>query len=178
MFSLFGRKETKTKIIDRVFISVKAKNNALVDLLQTDKGLVVITWYEESYDVLTQLIKGNQLNADIFFAREIALHHIQNKDVIFYEHYPIASKEKDILTKLQVKEAIFYTSLDEPLFQQFGGEKIIGLMQKMGMQENEAIEHSMISNAIRNAQEKIAEKLVVEHYAASQSEWFSKNLLK
>ncbi len=70
MFSLFGRKETKTKIIDRVFISVKAKNNALVDLLQTDKGLVVITWYEESYDVLTQLIKGNQLNADIFFARD------------------------------------------------------------------------------------------------------------
>lgn len=178
MFSLFGKKEAKTKIVDRVFISVKAKNNALIDLLQKHEDFVFITWFEESYNVLNELIKLKQLNTDVFSAREIASHHIQNKNVIFYEHYPIASKEKDTFTNLQVKEAIFYSSLDEPLFQQFGGEKIIGLMQRMGMQENEAIEHPLISNAIKNAQEKIAEKVIVEHHAGSQAEWFSKNLLK
>jgi preprotein translocase subunit SecA len=60
----------------------------------------------------------------------------------------------------------------------FGGEKMISLMEKMGVSENEVIEHPMISAAIKNAQEKISKEIIVEHAAQCQAEWFSKNIMK
>ena len=178
MFSLFGKKEFKTKIIDRVFISENAKNNALLTLAREDESPLFVTWFQESYDQLTGLLKSNNLNSEVFLARQMASHHAQDGAVIFFEHYPIATTEDELLMRIQVHKAVFYSSLDEPLFKQFGGDRIVEMMHKMGIQENEAIEHSLISNAIRNAQEKINEQIVVEQQAASQMDWFSKNLVK
>lgn len=49
----------------------------------------------------------------------------------------------------------FYLSLEDDLLRIFGSDKISGLMNKMGMQEGEPIEHSMLSKAIENAQRKV-----------------------
>jgi len=49
----------------------------------------------------------------------------------------------------------FYMSLDDDLLRIFGSDKLAGLMQKMGMEEGEPIEHNMISKAIENAQKKV-----------------------
>jgi len=178
MFSLFGKKEFKPKIVDRVFISSKAKINAILEKIQHQPDIILITWFEESYNLLEQLIQSNNLKTEIFTASEIAPHHIQNQTVLFFEHYPLAIKEKELLERLQLREAIFYSALDEPLFKHFGGDKIIATMERMGLSENEAIEHTMITNAIKNAQEKISGEISFEHSASSQSEWFFKNIVK
>jgi len=49
----------------------------------------------------------------------------------------------------------FYLSLQDDLLRIFGGEKISGLMERMGMQENEEIQHPWLSRAIANAQRKV-----------------------
>ncbi len=49
----------------------------------------------------------------------------------------------------------FYLSLEDDLLRIFGSDKIAGLMDKMGMQEGEPIEHKMLSKAIENAQRKV-----------------------
>ncbi|MEJ2169333.1 MAG: preprotein translocase subunit SecA [Desulfobacterales bacterium] len=49
----------------------------------------------------------------------------------------------------------FYLALEDDLLRIFGGERITGIMEKLGMQEGEPIEHSMISRAIENAQSKV-----------------------
>jgi preprotein translocase subunit SecA len=49
----------------------------------------------------------------------------------------------------------FYLALDDDLLRIFGGERITGIMEKLGMQEGEPIEHSLISRAIENAQSKV-----------------------
>ncbi len=49
----------------------------------------------------------------------------------------------------------FYLSLDDNLMRIFGSEKIAGLMQKLGMEEGEAIEHPWVTRAIENAQKKV-----------------------
>jgi len=49
-------------------------------------------------------------------------------------------------------------------------------MQQLGMKEDEIIEHKMISNAIRKAQDKIEKKLLMEQTAHSQEDWLIKNL--
>jgi preprotein translocase subunit SecA len=49
----------------------------------------------------------------------------------------------------------FFLALEDDLLRIFGGERITGIMEKLGMQEGEPIEHGMISRAIENAQSKV-----------------------
>ena len=49
----------------------------------------------------------------------------------------------------------FYLSLEDDLLRLFGSERISGVMQKLGMEEGEPIEHNIISRAIENAQGKV-----------------------
>ena len=49
----------------------------------------------------------------------------------------------------------FFLSLEDDLLRIFGSGKISGIMEKLGMEEDEPIEHSMISKAIENAQKKV-----------------------
>jgi len=49
----------------------------------------------------------------------------------------------------------FYLSLEDDLLRIFGGERISGFMNRLGISEGEPIEHKMISRAIENAQSKV-----------------------
>ncbi len=49
----------------------------------------------------------------------------------------------------------FFLSLEDDLMRIFGSDRIKGLMMKMGMKDDEPIEHAMISNAIAKAQKKV-----------------------
>jgi preprotein translocase subunit SecA len=49
----------------------------------------------------------------------------------------------------------FFLSLEDDLLRIFGSGKISGIMDKLGMEEDEPIEHPMISKAIENAQKKV-----------------------
>ncbi|CAK7045408.1 MAG: Protein translocase subunit SecA [Desulfovibrio sp.] len=49
----------------------------------------------------------------------------------------------------------FYLSLEDDLMRLFGSERIAGIMQTLGLQEGESIEHRMISRAIENAQKRV-----------------------
>jgi len=48
----------------------------------------------------------------------------------------------------------FYISLEDDLMRLFGSERIASLVDRLGMEENEALEASMLSNAIEKAQKK------------------------
>jgi preprotein translocase subunit SecA len=49
----------------------------------------------------------------------------------------------------------FYLALEDDLLRIFGGERITGIMDRLGMQEGEPIENRLISKAIENAQAKV-----------------------
>jgi preprotein translocase subunit SecA len=49
----------------------------------------------------------------------------------------------------------FFLSLEDDLMRIFGSERISGLMERMGMQEGEVIEHKWLSKAIENAQKRV-----------------------
>ena len=51
----------------------------------------------------------------------------------------------------------FYVSLEDKLMRLFGSERIAGMVDKLGMEDNEALESKMLSNAIENAQKKVEE---------------------
>jgi len=49
----------------------------------------------------------------------------------------------------------FYLALEDDLLRIFGGERITGIMEKLGMEDDEPIENKLISRAIENAQAKV-----------------------
>ncbi|MGE4634324.1 MAG: preprotein translocase subunit SecA [Arenicellales bacterium] len=49
----------------------------------------------------------------------------------------------------------FYLSLEDNLLRIFGSDRVAGLMEKLGMEEGEAIEHSWVTRAIENSQKKV-----------------------
>ena len=51
----------------------------------------------------------------------------------------------------------FYVSLEDNLMRLFGSERIAKLMDRMGLEEGEVIQHSMISKSIERAQKKVEE---------------------
>ncbi len=51
----------------------------------------------------------------------------------------------------------FYLSLEDDLLRLFGSDRIQGLMEKLGMEEGEAIEHNLLTKAIESAQKKVEE---------------------
>ena len=53
--------------------------------------------------------------------------------------------------------SIFYVSLEDKLMRLFGSEKIAGVVDRLGMQENEALEAPMLNSSIERAQKKVEE---------------------
>ena len=51
----------------------------------------------------------------------------------------------------------FFVSLEDDLMRLFGSERIAKMMDRMGLQEGEVIQHSMITNSIERAQRKVEE---------------------
>jgi preprotein translocase subunit SecA len=49
----------------------------------------------------------------------------------------------------------FYLALEDDLLRIFGGERITSIMEKLGMEDGQPIEHNMISRAIENAQSRV-----------------------
>lgn len=49
----------------------------------------------------------------------------------------------------------FYVSLEDDLLRLFGSDKINGLLDKIGLDEDKPVEHKLISNSIERAQQKV-----------------------
>ena len=53
--------------------------------------------------------------------------------------------------------SVFYVSLEDKLMRLFGSERIAGIVDKLGMKDDEALEANMLSGSIEKAQKKIEE---------------------
>ena len=53
--------------------------------------------------------------------------------------------------------SVFFVSMEDDLMRMFGSDRLAGLMDRMGFQEGEMIEHKMISDSIERAQKKVEE---------------------
>jgi len=52
-------------------------------------------------------------------------------------------------------ESRFYVALDDDLMRIFGGERVSGLMDRLGIDEDMPIEHGLVSRSIESAQKKV-----------------------
>lgn len=177
MFGLFKKKGAEVKIIDKVVISQEAKLQAMFNLWEVNKNIQFIFWFEESLRQAESFFATQTTDPiALLTAREATANLLTGKIAVFGEHYPIYSKEETLYKRLHLEKVEVFSSLREPLFNKFGGDKIIQMMQQLGMKEDEIITHSLVSKAIRNAQDKIEKKVLIEQTAYSQQDWLTKNV--
>jgi preprotein translocase subunit SecA len=53
--------------------------------------------------------------------------------------------------------SVFFVSLEDDLMRLFGSDRLAKVVDRMGMEEGEVLQHSMLSNAIERAQKKVEE---------------------
>jgi hypothetical protein len=175
MFSFF-HKTAGPKITDLVFAKQAAKWNGLLAAAKRNPETIFVAWFDDSLEKLQLFFESHQATPQLITARQVHSGIVAGKPVIFIEHYPLKEKELLVYSSLIGQRLTVYSSLDEALFRVFGGDRISSLLEKMGMEENEAINHSMVTKAIANAQEKLAQKVSVDQSARSMDEWLQKNV--
>ena len=172
IFGLFSKKKKGLIVHDKIWATDEAKFEACLALKKADASVLFVAWFEETKNSLHSYFQNNHIDEEIYLADHLGLMQ-QDKNFIFVEHHPLQAEEQRLAAHFGKKEITVYSSLAEPIFQLFGSDRIVDLLKKMGMKENEMIEHNMISNSILKAQEKIAAKSTVNVSAKSQKEWFS-----
>lgn len=177
MFNFFKRKEQFFGERDRILITQEAKWKTLASICEKEKDVVLVFWFPGTLKTAQDdLISKPELTERFLLAGQVLQPQIEGKKIIMAEHYPLKQKEKDFFERMKLTGVEVWSALDEPLFKEFGSDKIIMMMKQLGMKEDEVIEHSMISSAISNTQEKIKGKVVIDQTAGSQEEWLRKNL--
>jgi hypothetical protein len=110
------------------------------------------------------------------------LNHLVVKNTIqflFDGHYPLPSREIKVIEKLSSYldcPITFYSSMDEPIFKTFGAERLMSLLDQLGMNESEFIEHALVRKAMTRAREKMGSMVPREIAAETEKEWFLKNV--
>lgn len=174
MFNLFGKKQA-AKFKDIVWVQEQAKRSGLLTLINEKPESVLVAWFEETREGFSQFLQSHQIDNPVYLYRELHQSQAQGKPLIVLEHYPLAEKENEFFQAFSGQEILVLSALDEPLFKRFGGDKIVDMMKKLGMDESESLSHALISSAITNAQEKIAKKIGIEQSARSATEWLERN---
>ena len=68
-----------------------------------------------------------------------------------------------------------YVGLDEPLLEVFGSDRILPMLHQLGMNENEMLNHPMLTRSIESAQKKISKSKKPEVAADTYGEWIRLN---
>jgi hypothetical protein len=173
MFGLFGKSEPKINVIDKVWMTKEAKWRACAAMMEVNPPCIFVAWFEGTKKELVQVLGSDE---KILLADKLDFEKLMDKMVVFAEHYPLPQREQTLFKNLNLKEIPVTSSLDEPLFMHFGGEKLIDIIRKLGMKEDEVIGHAFITSAIQNAQRKLEKNVRIEKQANSAQEWFALNV--
>ena len=188
---LFGSKKPTLKIIDFIWKTKEEKYRAIANKMFSGEAIILACFFDDTKNELIQIANVLQvpasaslssyekillLSADSLMHTNTSLKH----QIIFVEHYPSFDIENETL--LNINEIFkhdrytFFMSLDEPLFQYFGADRMVAILERMGFQENESISHKMLTESIKKVQQKVDKEAKSMQDTQNAKEWFALNL--
>jgi hypothetical protein len=169
LFDFF--KKSPVKRSDMVYQTREAKMAGCLQFIKYNKPDICIAWFDETFEQYNHLLNTeNLLGIEIKMAKALFPYSLETKNVVFLEHYPLFSKEDNLLAGKKSGNVWFFSSFDDAVLKVFGSN-ISSVMKRMGMAEDECIEHPMISKSIINAQKKMESKSRYDFQAKSGDEW-------
>jgi len=170
IFSIFS-KNSEAPRTDRVWMTSATKLKGCMDYLKENRPDLCIAWFEDTYKMFNRYLnEENNMNIEIRMAAPMHTHQLENRRVVFLEHYPLYKKEAHLLSEKNAAGICFMNALDNTIFQLFGGN-IEKMMRGMGVEENDYIESGLVSKSIISAQKRLEKNVPNDFYARSGSEW-------
>ncbi len=194
MFGLFKRQSKSTQVSYKFFVSEVEKYRFLATkMLEASDGKFVLLYHFENTKAETeQLLNAAKVTFStdrnsgerilLLSSTEFLTTDVSGIPTIFViEIYPLPDRDSNIAKKAAEKEypITFYASLDSPFFQLFGGDRITNLLQQMGVEPGEVIEHKFINSAVIKVQDKIKKGIENEQPVIQSLEaWMSANKIE
>jgi hypothetical protein len=175
---LFSKKDKGPVMENVIWMNSAAKYRGGANLVDMTPGAIVIAWFQETRDNFDKYLHEQGISKEIRMANTVTSTMVENETAIFLEHYPLYSKEKDFIANWKTTKIMVLNSLDEPIFRIFNSENIVNLMKRMGLDESDKIKHPMIDSSVVRAQQKLEEKVLVDHSAHSAEEWFKRAVVQ
>ncbi len=203
MFSLFKKKQPK-QYQDIVWLSQNAKFKGIQGLCSNTSYLIVVSSFKKSLDEFEASLSPSHnflrmnglkdfssgrhnylVNSKLLIEpsfMQSPFKYLPAKDVKFVllEHYPILTTDQMLINKLVTNSQVgvgisVYLSFDDPQLKLFGSSRIVEVMQRLGLDENEPVEHSLITNSIEKATKRVNSKVKYEIKTDSIDEWYRMN---
>ena len=172
--TVFHFKETG-KHYQELFLSrgqkaIMIKRLSELDLATPSGWLRQLDVLQMSSDLLTPL--------DLKALRKVA--GGQHFSVHLLERYPLPEPDELVLkmmdTRTDMGMPTAYVSLEEPWLAKMLGDRVKTLLDQMGADPNEVMEHSLISSSLRRVQQQMSEKVPRESPESSIDRWIKANL--
>lgn len=139
----------------RILVNQNAKEKACIRLAQSDNNCIFIAWSKVTYLRFQEVFKRQNIPHDVILARDIIPNRVSGKNFTFIERHYNQIKESKLLESLEANDVIALVSLSDPIMSVFDSSRIIKLLESMGHNEDDHIEHKMINKSIEKAMEKI-----------------------
>lgn len=175
MFGLFQKKEKPVPVTDLIWINDAGKKAGFVELLNQKPAAVLCAWFSATAKDFENFLETKKPGYTIYLQRELHTSITNGKELIFLEHYPLFKKEQELFRSSKAAAITVLSSMEDPLLKKFGGNRISFLMKRLGINEEEAISHTLITSSIINVQQKLDKQINSELLASSAEEWFNKN---
>ena len=189
MFGLFKSKPAKKKIDYLVYRTEVAKYKMMVDDIRqkftSTKDVVVVCFFNDTYTQLQKLFEASQVNQGDHDTKFTLLMYDDGGLKQFSQDYTLILGEIHPMASVMQKVAESYTgtakltcflSLDNAFFNLFGGERLVTMLDRFGLEEYEHISHAMVDKSIESAQKKMEDKVEFPKPANSIDEWMKINV--
>lgn len=167
--------------VDRVWRDLAARDGALVREAHAADVALIAFFEGTAVHVGALLARGGE-PPPVLLAHELGRLR-SPRAILVAERHPLPTENRALLLRLEELAPgvvpTFFSALDEPLMRAFGGARVTALLDSLGLEPDEPIEHAMVQNALANARRKVAERLGSGPPARARSmeEWFTRNAI-
>lgn len=184
---LFGKKSApppERPAVDRVWIDLAARDAALVR--EARGGPVVIV---ACFDDTLARLRAGLAQAGIVEGGGIGLARADRAlrgdgAIHVAERHPLPGVNRALLERLAGERPdvvpIFHSALDDALMRRFGGDRTAKVMEQLGLERSEAVEHPLVTRALAQARDKVAAKVdaaaELDAYGPSMEVWLQRHL--
>ncbi len=196
LFDWLGGAKAKVQIEDRIWLTKQAKFAAIqretAQALDDPNGpdaVFVVAHFQDCLDELRLLVAGVGMDesrvlvtcSEALEGRTAGTASDESRRILIIvgERHPLPSHDDALLDFARSLSCqcrlVQHVSLEDPLLRIFAGEWVEGVLRRLGMKEDQAIESQMVARRIRGAQQKIDGRATGDAPAQSAQEWLEKN---
>jgi len=155
----------------RVWVNQDEKEKACIKMAQAETTLIFMAWSKVTCEHFQELFEKKEIPNKVMTTRDVLPSRMTGRNFVFLERHYDVNKENKFLKSLNANEVLALVSLDDPLMLTFNANRIKEVMDSMGHQEGDYIEHEMINKSIERAMEKIKNSGLPENSSEGMKNW-------